>query len=129
MFTIPNLTEISARDEALGEALKAISAQLSPTAPLPPASLKVTAAHGIFDVLILGPKGVEYVLEYALSPSFENAASIYLGPSRTYRGFLGNQTLYWRARSYNSGFASDPVLYPKAVVGGGFLTGPVPLRP
>lgn len=101
-------------------------------------SLAVSAAQGIFDISINDNnssivRGINYFLEYSLSPSFTAPHVKDLGSSRNWRGFLGNQTLYWRAySSYPTSARSKPVYYgtelqPTATIGGGTATGPAPL--
>ena len=65
--------------------------------PPSPASLKVTAAHGIFDAAITDNnpvnRGINYFLEYSDNPQFSAPTTIDLGQSRNFRGHLGNQNL------------------------------------
>lgn len=105
------------------------------TPPPTPNSLVVNGAHGIFDAAISDNssevnRGINYFLEYSKSPSFSAPTQISLGPSRNWRGHLGNQTLYWRANSsYLTSPRSDHAYHgtqtqPVAVSGGGVNTGP-----
>lgn len=104
-------------------------------APQPPSSLKVTASQGIFEAAINDNnsqvnRGVHYFLEYSKSPSFNSPHQVSLGPSRNWRGNLGNVPLYFRAHSsYLTSPRSAPVYHgtsvnPILVTGGGSSTGP-----
>jgi hypothetical protein len=105
-------------------------------APPQISSLSVTAAGGIFDAVIQDnnpvSRGIEYFLEYSLTPVGPWTV-VSLGPSRgPWRGTLGNQTLYWRGYSQYPTSAPSAVVYfggaanPTAVVGGGTAAGPAP---
>ncbi len=94
-------------------------------------SLSVTGADGVFDAVISDnatiDKAINYFLEYAIDANFTRPHVISLGPARTWRGFFGNQTLFWRAYSqYIGSPASTPLNFgaPTSVVGGGALNGP-----
>jgi hypothetical protein len=90
-------------------------------------SLSVLGANGVFDAAIVDAGtiqlGILYFLEYSLDINFTQPIVISLGPSRNWRGFLGNQTLFWRAYSqYTGSPTSSPVSFgtpPTPVVGGG----------
>lgn len=108
------------------------------TPPPSVSSIQITAAQGIFDAAIVDNisgvvRGINYFLEYSTSPSFTAPVVIDLGASRNWRGFLGNQVLYWRGySSYPTSARSEPAYYgtqsqPIAVAGGGTSTGPAPL--
>ncbi len=93
--------------------------------------VSVTSATGIFDAVITDNgtvnKTINYFLEYSVNVNFVQPHVIDLGASRSWRGFLGNQTLYFRAYSqYIGSPASTPVNFgaPTAGVGGGALAGP-----
>jgi hypothetical protein len=96
----------------------------------------VTASQGIFDIRIFDgssvSRGINYFVEYSVTPQFTEAIPIDLGTSRCHRCFLGNLTLYWRGYSqYLGSQPSDAVYFgsstaPTAVVGGGSITGPTP---
>jgi hypothetical protein len=101
-------------------------------APVPIASLAVTAADGIFDLAITDNsavnRGIFYFAESDIAPSFPGPRVYFLGSSRNLRVALGNQTLYWRAYSqYLGSDPSEPVAFgapPASVSGGGTATGP-----
>jgi hypothetical protein len=105
----------------------------------PPAisSVQVTAAQGVFDIVIQDnnpvKRGVVYFVEWSTTAAFNQPRVIYLGPSRDWRGFLGNQTLFFRAFSQyvETSGPSSPVYFgslaqPTPVAGGGSISGPVP---
>jgi hypothetical protein len=97
-------------------------------------SLDVIAADGIFDAAIMDPnpqRGEYYFLEYDLTGSFSDAIVVSLGPSRNWRGMLGNQTYFFRwykqlLGSNVSGYAFFGGMTPAGVAGGGALAGPAP---
>jgi hypothetical protein len=143
---VRNLSEIRGQDAKLYEALTDIVAGVNAsnqstnadphgqTAPPPtPNGVKVTAKDGIFSAEIQDKnqslyRGISYFLEYDTSPHFANPQPVHLGPSRNWRGHLGNQTLHWRAySSYPTSTPSGAVYHgginPTPVVGGG-LSGP-----
>ncbi len=129
--------------ESLAEAIGNVAQQTTATpqgttpAPPPPDALQVASAGGIFDVAIphAAPimRGANYFLEYSTSSSFAHPYTIDLGASRNFRGFLGNQNLFFRARvQYPTGPPSAPIYFgpqssPTMVNGGGSTTGPAPL--
>lgn len=132
MINIRNLTEIRNRDPRLGEALIDIQTQtIDANVQSPPqvASISVTGADGVFQVTIvdLGTPAIaiNYFVEYDTDQNFPTPHVLDLGASRTWRGYLGNLTLFWRAYSqyvppYNNQ-PSPPLVFgnPTAVVGGG----------
>jgi len=150
-FSIPNYAYLQQKDPRLAEILKAVEAAINnvaqqtaasaqgPQGTSPtPAKLNVTAAQGVYDIAITDDapiqRGVEYFLEYSLTPAFNQPTVIHLGTTRNHRVFLGNQNLYWRCYSQYGPAAgpSQPVYYgskfsPLPVSGGGSITGPVPL--
>lgn len=97
-------------------------------------SIDVVAADGIFDIAMTDPnpqRGEYYFLEYDLTGSFSDAIVISLGPSRNWRGMLGNQTYFFRwykqlLGSNVSGYAFFGGTTPAGVAGGGALAGPAP---
>lgn len=97
-------------------------------------TLDVIAADGIFDVAITDPnpnRGEYYFLEWDTDPSFGDAIVISLGPSRNWRGMLGNIVTFWRwykqlLGSNVSGYAIFGGNTPTEVDGGGSLAGPAP---
>ncbi len=101
-------------------------------APSPIGNLNVTAADGIFDLLITDNssvnRGIYYFAESDTTPAFSRPYVHFLGSSRNLRISMGNQTLYWRA--YSQYLGSDPseaVTFgtpPTAVAGGGTAPGP-----
>lgn len=143
-----NRAYIQDKDSKISEAFDDVLSQISsiqrqtnsdPTGNTPPpptpGSLTVTAAHGIFDAAIQDntspiKRGAQYFLQYSTTPSFDAPVTVSLGPSRNWRGSLGNQKLYWRAHSsYPTSAKSGHVYHgtsvqPTAVQGGGVLTGP-----
>lgn len=149
-FSVPNIPYIQQKDPRFAEALLAVQEALNnvaqqtaassqgPQGTSPtPAKLNVTAAQGVYDIAITDnapiQRGVEYFLEYSLTPSFNQPTVIHLGTTRNHRVFLGNQILYWRSYSQYGAAAgpSQPVYFgssqsPTPVVGGGSITGPVP---
>src|ERR1700676_1947651 len=72
-------------------------------APEPIGGLSVTAADGIFDLAITDNssvnRGIFYFAESDTTPAFSRPYVHFLGSSRNLRVSMGNQTLYWRARS------------------------------
>jgi hypothetical protein len=109
----------------------------APTAPAPPTKLTVVASGGIFQANIVpSEQGVNHVLEYSPTANFPaNPAQIPLALGATqYRGFLGNQTLFWRVRAGNqtaphAAPLSAPTYHgtaasPTPVIGGGATIGP-----
>ena len=138
---LPSLDHIRRKDQRLYESLVALHdgiESLIKQAGLGPAgkiatpviqSIAVTAANGIFSVAITDKStphfGINYFVEYADNPSFNNAYTLFLGPSRNVNGWnLGAQTLYFRAFSqYQGSPPSSRVVYggsaPVAVSGGG----------
>lgn len=98
--------------EALSDMVKAINsvgvqANAEPTglstSPQSIGALHVVAGRGVFDARItdLSPvsRGLEYQLEYSTSSTFASSHLVHLGPSRNWRGMLGQQQLYFRAHS------------------------------
>ena len=98
-------------------------------------SITVSAANGIFHVSIIDKStthfGINYFVEYADNPVFNNAKSFFLGPNRDIEGWnLGSRTLYFRAFSqYLNSVQSPRVVFggstPTAVVGGGSAPPPI----
>lgn len=98
--------------------------------------LTVTGSQGIFDAKIddnNSPivRGVNYFVDYADNPSFNNKRTVSLGPSRNWRGALGNRRLYFQAYSQHPNTPSSrPIPHssdgttPSVVEGGGLNTGP-----
>jgi len=93
--------------------------------------LSVTAAGGVFDAVITDAgtisKDIIYFLEYSVNANFTQPHVIQLNSSRTWRGFLGSGTLFWRGYSqYRGSLPSAPVNFgaPTGVVGGGAIAGP-----
>lgn len=149
-FQIPHLPYIQTKDTRFAEALSAVQDAINniasqtaasaqgPQATSPsPVALSVTAAQGVYDIAITDnapiQRGVEYFLEYSLTPAFNQPIVIHLGTTRNHRVFLGNQILYWRAYSQYGAASSpsQPVYFgtqssPTPVAGGGAITGPVP---
>jgi hypothetical protein len=107
----------------------------------PPAvrSIAVAALNGVFDIVITDPtgqagqsQGINYFLDFDTSPTFANARTIHLGPSRSFYGFLGNLTFYFRAYSQVlSSPRSAYIIYggstPIGTAGGG-AAGPAPMK-
>lgn len=145
--TIRNLHYIRQKDPKLAEAfddlVKAmgnVSVQTvthpdgANVQPAPVNSVKVVAQDGIYHATITDHnpvyRGVNYFLEYDTDPTFPSPQVIDNKSSRTWRGHLGNQSLYWRAYSQypQGGAPSTPVAHggaqPVAVVGGGTISGP-----
>jgi hypothetical protein len=85
--------------------------------PAPPSigELNITAANGIVSASITDNSGIyraiNYWLEWSLTPGFENPRLIFLGPSRTWDGALGNQTAYFRAYSQYPGSSNSTPVY------------------
>lgn len=112
------------------------SAEGSTPAPPQVSNVSVVASGGIYDATITDNnpvyRGVNYFLEYSLTPGFSQPHVIDLGASRTWRGFLGNQNLYWRGYSAYPTSPASPVTYfgtvanPTLVAGGGATAGPTP---
>ena len=135
----------------LGEALEDVQAFLSnmgtslamnptgtPATPPKVANLNVTAKHGIYQLEITDNspvyRPIQYFAEYSTDKNFGDSHLVPVGPNRTPRIALGNQTLHWRAYSQyvNGGPASEPVVFGNGitatpVVGGSpeFTTGNV----
>lgn len=97
--------------------------------PSPVSGISVLGADGVFDVQIQDNnevnRGITYFLEYSTTPNFAQPTVLHLGPSRNWRGFLGNQTLYWRVyKQYPTSPPTSPIYFggataPTGVVGGG----------
>jgi hypothetical protein len=110
-----------------------------PPAPPPQIDkLQVTGQNGIFHLQIHHAenfyRGVNYHVEYADNPQFQNPRSIDLGASREETRFLGNGSYYWRAAAaYSSSPANNWVYHggtvPQPVDGGGGIGGPAYLPP
>lgn len=98
--------------------------------------LTMTASQGIFEAKIDDNnsdivRGVNYFLDYSDNPAFNNKRTIALGPSRNWRGTLGNRKLYFQAYSQHPNTPMSPPvfhtttgLHPTMVEGGGSATGP-----
>lgn len=136
---VPNLDYIRQKDPKLHETIAAIVAALPKAAipsPNPVTAINVTAQDGIFHATLSDSgqiqKGVGYFLEYDTDPTFTRPTVIDLGASRQYRGYLGNQNLYWRGYSQLSpplnSMPSAPLVHggsvPLVVNGGGSAMGP-----
>lgn len=69
-------------------------------------------------------RGVNYFIEHADNPQFNNPHIIDNGTSRNWAGHMGNQTLYWRAYSSYGSSPASPAVYhgsqasPAPVTGG-----------
>lgn len=110
------------------------SAQGNTNPPPDIASISVSAANGVFQVAVTDNspvyRGINYFVEYSETAAFTQPHVLDLGASRTWRGFLGSLSLYWRAYSqYSPSNPSNPVYFgtstdPTPVAGGGVLTGP-----
>jgi len=134
-ISIPNENYIRATNPKLYEAIVALKNAIpNLQLPAPPqvASINVTASNGVFQVALVDAgnpvKGVGYFVEYDTDPGFPQPHVIDLGASRTWRGTLGNLTLYFRGFSqYMPPLDSPPSptlafggnANPTAVTGGG----------
>lgn len=115
-ITLRNLQVIKARDRELGEALEDLQKGLNTVSqavvvdpsgalatPPPINSLNVTGQDGIFHALITDNNAIyrpiNYFLEYSQDAGFNNSHTISLGPSRSHRISIGNQSLHWRGYS------------------------------
>ena len=127
----PNRSYIRQDDKYYSEALDHLQAQInriaqltasSPVEPVgrPPApsALSVTASTGIFDAQITDSNqisfGINYFLEWSLTPNFAQPHVIDLGASRNWRGALGgnNVNTYWRCYSqYWGSLQPSPITY------------------
>ena len=139
---VPNLPYLKVKDQRLYETIVALHNGLESLVKqagigaggniTPPTiqSISVSAANGIFHVSITDASanhfGINYFIEYADNPVFNNAKTEFLGPSRDKEGWnLGARTLYFRAFSqYQTSLQSPRVVFggssaPTAVVGGG----------
>jgi hypothetical protein len=109
------------------------------TAPPNLRSIAVTAANGVFDIVLSDPVGqggnslgVNYFVDWSTTASFANFRTIHLGPSRSWYGFLGSQTLFFRAYSQYPASTKSKYVYfggpaaPTGVPGGGAIAGPAP---
>ena len=150
-LTIPNLAQIRQIPvigkylyEALngiGQGVNAMAVQgnLNPNQdPAPPPNIQQVVATGqngflhvsIHDQSAQLSRGVQYVIEHADSPSFTNAQQRFIGATRSYSEFIGNDTRYVRAYSTYSGSSNSGHVYhgsaaaPKAVSGGGLIGPP-----
>lgn len=141
-----NRTKIWNKDPDLGQALDDIHSQQSQglqqvgvnvsgaqsQAPPQISALSVTGADGGADVVISDnnpiTRAIEYHVEYSLTSDFKQPSGFSLGAWRTWRGWVGKQTLYWRAYSQYNPVSppSAPVYFgnPTAVFHGGSATGP-----
>jgi hypothetical protein len=122
------LVSIVGQVDKLGATVGA-SAQNVAQAPMNAVQLNVSAANGIFDVQIVdvnAQRGELYFLEWDTDASFKNAKTIFLGPARAWRGYLGSLTLFWRVYKQLIGSnVSGYVSLTAGVVGGG-NAGPTP---
>lgn len=128
------LDDLASQIVAVGNQVNA-----TPSGTIPPpqqiAAISVSAADGIFDVQIQDSspinRGIEYFVEYSLTPNFAQPTVIPLGTSRNWRGHLGNLTLYLQGYSQYPTSEPSPVKHfgpptnPTPVVGGG-NPGPTP---
>ena len=146
---VRNLQQIKSKDKMLGEALEDIRGYLTnigqslavdpsgrPATPPTINKLHVVAQDGIYHATITDNnpiyRTINYHLEYSPNSDFSNSHLIPLGPSRSARINLGNQTLHFRAYSQyvSGGPASTPVVHGNGitaapVVGGGTSSGPI----
>lgn len=106
-------------------------------APTNNGALAVQSDSGIYDAVINDPsanRGEHYFLQWDTDPSFQTARTIYLGPTRSWRGSLGGVgATYWRHQKQLLGSnISESVNFggskPQAVPGNG-LGGPTPGAP
>lgn len=146
MITLPNIEHIRRIDQRLYESLfqthqailslaqqAGIGASGNIQAP-ELQSIAVTAANGTFSISVVDKSathlGINYFVEYADNPQFDNAHTLFMGPSRNENGlFLGSGTFYFRAFSqYPNSLQSNRIVYggatPTAVAGGGAIAGP-----
>jgi hypothetical protein len=128
--------EINAQKAQTGAAGVTQTGQGAPS-PKPPTAIDVQAAGGIFQVNVTDAQpGVNYVLEYSTTKGFTatpRQIALPLGV-KSYRGFLGNQTLYWGVKAGNqtaphAAPLSDRTYFgtsaePTPVIGGGSTIGP-----
>lgn len=142
-----NRSQIFQMNRLIAEALDDIQSQVNNVAQQTTASaqggtnpppnisnIAVSAANGVFQIIITDNapvyRGINYFAEYSDTASFTQPHVLDLGASRTWRGFLGSGTFYWRAYSqYATSEPSNPVYFgstndPTPVAGGGVLAGP-----
>jgi hypothetical protein len=127
--------EVNAQKSQTGAAGVLQKGQSAPV-PSAPTKLDVAAAGGIFQVNVTDQQpGVNYILEYSPTVGFSNPRQIALPLGVTqYRGFLGNQTLFWGVKAGNPTAPHGAPLSgrtyfgtaaaPTPVVGGGATIGP-----
>jgi hypothetical protein len=92
-------------------------------------NIAVVQTAGIYDVTISDPanqRGEVYFLEYDTQASFATAHLISLGPSRHWRGTLGNLgNTWWRMYKQLAGSDASPwITFSGNPVAGGGTTGP-----
>lgn len=146
-FNVKNIDYIRSQDPKIAEAFDSLATAHSniteqtngasngpPIAPPTINQLNVTASNGHFSAAITDNndiyRGVQYYVEHADNPGFQNPQIVHLGDSRNWHGFLGNSARYFRAySSYPSSHPSSAVYHggqgsPTPVFGGGSIPGP-----
>lgn len=150
-FNVKNIDYIRSQDPKIAEAFDSLANAHSnlteqtngasngpPIAPPTINQLNVSASNGHFSAAIIDNndiyRGVQYYIEHADNPAFQNPHVVPLGDSRNWHSFLGNSTRYFRAYSaYPSSRPSSAVYHggsgsPVPVFGGGSVPGAALLR-
>ena len=104
--------------DAINEGFSKVGVDATQQFQTPPTvqAVNVTQGNGIFSARITdnGPilNSLHYFLEYSTDPTFTNNVTVkHLGPSRTWDGNLGAQTLHFRAYSQYQGSAPSAHVY------------------
>lgn len=143
-LTLPNLIQLKEDYPGVHDDLQTLVAQHNLllqamggiAQPIASGGLTVSGSNGVLDIAITDKHpqmGEDYFLEYALTPGFGDAHTVYLGAQRNYReSSLPGTTTYWRwYKSTKLGGTSNRIAFgsPTGVASGNFSTtnpGPVP---
>lgn len=118
-----------------GHAVAGVNPAGTANTPVNNGMLAINQDSGIYDAVISDPaadRGEHYFLQWDTTPSFSTARTIYLGPTRSWRGALGAVgKTYWRHQKQLLGSnISDPVNFggdkPMPVQANNAIGGPTP---
>lgn len=121
-----------------GHAVAGVNPAGTANTPINNGMLTVNQDSGIYDAVIADPaadRGEHYFLQWDTDPAFRTARTIYLGPTRSWRGALGSVgPTYWRHQKQLLGSnISEPVNFggtkPAVVQTNNSLGGPTPGAP